>query len=85
MRTLLIWFGYCLFAFGLLLLSPLRDFLPVDLLPLSKGIFSSENAHMYLRVVPSNSGVDPLIWVNLAVSACGLVCVAIGYLMKVHR
>lgn len=48
------WFGCALLAIGLALLSPLADFLPVELVPYLNGNFTHTNGHMYLRVVPDS-------------------------------
>lgn len=85
MEALIIWFGYCLLAVGVLLLSPLRDLLPVDLLPLLHRIVTGETTHSPFLFVPSDGRVDPLIWVGLAIAALGLACIAVGYYIRAQQ
>ncbi len=68
--------GYALVAVGLLLLSPVADFLPVDLWLWVEHLLSeSPSQHAYLRVAHGSSGRGvefSLIGIGLALVASAL-------------
>ncbi len=63
--------GLTLGLFGTLWLSPLTDYLPVNLLPLLIGLFDSEQPHVYYRVVPATAA-DNTLPLALLLAGAGL-------------
>jgi hypothetical protein len=60
--------GIILIVLTLALLSPLADFLPVDLWQSVKNLFEGVDSQTtYLKVVPSESNFDVFLFVLLAV------------------
>jgi hypothetical protein len=68
------WVGFALIAVGGLLLSPVMDFIPVDLLIWAENLFSAEPPakHTFLRAVPSQQ----IPVVELTLMGLGLAIVA---------
>lgn len=66
--------GFALIAIGGLLLSPVVDFIPVDLLIWAENLFSAETAgkHVFIRAVPGQE----LPVVELTLIGLGLAIVA---------
>lgn len=63
--------GLTLGLFGTLWLSPLTNYLPVNLLPLLLGLFDSEQSHVYYRVVPATAA-DNTLPLALLLAGAGL-------------
>lgn len=74
------WIGIVLSVTGLLLLSPLADFLPVDPWIQLKQLLAGGNRqpHAYLRAVPG----EPSKVVELVILAVGVVMVAAALYFK---
>lgn len=78
--------GWLSVVLGVLLWTPLADFLPIELwVQLQRFLpgTSVPTEHTYLRVVPAPEGsVDPITVVGAALMVLGLLLVATGRLMR---
>lgn len=70
--------GYFLLGLGVLLLTPVSDLLPIDLLVLAESLLRPKSAPGYLRVVPAEANYT----VELMLLALGLAFVLVGRLLK---
>lgn len=79
----LFWIGVACVVTGLLLLSPLADFLPIDLWVQLKQLFVGGEAphHAYLRVVPG----DPSRVVEFVILGVGAVMIATSLFLKTNK
>jgi hypothetical protein len=78
MSDWLFWVGVVVAGFGAFLLSPLADFLPVELWDSLKAFFQGDSSHRYLRAVPGESSR----MLEFILVGVGLALVAIGYYLR---
>jgi len=70
------WIGYALIALGAALLSPIADYLPVDIEPLLTGDFASLGSPPYFRVAPGASGAAHVVSLGALLAGAALVVFA---------
>ncbi len=70
--------GVFLIVIGILLFTPLADYLPIDLWQSIKSIFSSENTHTYFKVLPGEASYTP----HIVFLSIGALFVASSLLIK---
>ena len=70
-------FGATLLVVGLLLVSPARDLLPVDLLPSAERLLAGADAPRFVKIVPSQ-GVDGLALTGAALAGAGMVVLVVS-------
>jgi hypothetical protein len=80
MHKLLTRSGFTLVAVGSVLLSPLADLLPVDLMPYPTGQSIRPESHQYVRVIPS--GRTDLDFLAVGLLVAGAVTLVIGWLFR---
>ena len=72
--------GYALILLALVLLTPLREFFPVEGWLYISELFS--NKQSYFKVVAYSSGTDPLIWFGLPLLFLGSISIAGGHYLR---
>jgi len=77
MADWLFWAGVVA-AVGAFLLSPLADFLPIDLWPSITSLFQGGEPHKYWRVIPAQHSS----LYKFVVLGIGLVLIAAGYYLR---
>ena len=70
--------GYLLLGLGIVLLTPVSNLLPVDLLMWSKSLFRAQSEPAYLRVMPARANYT----VELTLLALGLAFVLVGRVLR---
>jgi hypothetical protein len=75
--------GLAFIAVGLVLLSPLTDFLPVDFWQRARSLFSSDpsSEHPYYRVVPG----QPSRAIEFVLIGVGLLFVVVSLLLRLRK
>jgi hypothetical protein len=70
--------GYLLSGLGIVLLTPIPDLLPVDLLIWAESLLRPTSGSMYLRVVPARANYT----IELTLLGVGLAFVLVGRFLR---